>query len=112
MGGLFGLFLFLGLVTWFFDLDLVLGLENLGLKSCFLGLSKKEKEPNIHTNEGSACWQLCSLGEANFNCCTDLGVKGLDSMQLHYFSVAGIPTSADECLEAVQRNLTGPVLFF
>ena len=30
---------------------------------------------------------------------------------LHYFSVAGIPTSADECVEADQSNLTGPVLF-
>ena len=36
--------------------------------------------------------------------------KGLVSMLLHYFSAAGIPTSADECLEAVQSNLTGPVL--
>ena len=105
--------LVLEVVTWFLNLDLVLGLENLGLKSWFLGLSKnKEKEPNIPTNYGSACWQLDLLGKANFNGCTDLGVKGLDSMLLHYFSAAGIPTSADECLEAVQSNLTGPMLFF
>ena len=120
MGGLFGLFfgswswfLVLELGIWFLDLDLVLGLENLGLKSWFLGLSiNKEKEPNIPTNYGSASWQLDLLGKANFNRCTDLGAKGLDSMLLHYFSAAGIPTSADECLEAVQSNLTGPVLFF
>ena len=51
-------------------------------------------------------------GQANFNGCTDPGAKELDSKLLHYFSVAGIPTSADECLEADQSNLTGPVLFF
>ena len=28
-----------------------------------------------------------------------------------YFSAAGVPTNADECLEADQSNLTGPVLF-
>ena len=105
--------LVLELGIWFLDLDLVLGLENLGLKSWFLGLSKnKEKEPNITTDYGSTCWQLGLLVKANFNGCTDLGVKGLDSMLLHYFSAAGIPTSVDECLEAVQSNLTGQVLFF
>ena len=50
--------------------------------------------------------------KTNFNGCTGPGSKGLDSRLQHYFSVAGIPTSADECLEAVQSNLTGPVLFF
>ena len=34
------------------------------------------------------------------------GGKELDSKLLHYFSVAGIPTSADECLEADRSNLT------
>ena len=51
-------------------------------------------------------------GQANFHGCTDLGAKGLGIRLLHYFSVADISTSADECLEAVQSNLTGPVLFF
>ena len=104
--------LVLELGIWFLDLDLDLGLENLGLKSWFLGLSKhKEKEPNIPTNYGAACWQLGFLGKANCSGCTDLGTKGLDSMLLHYFSAAGTPTNADECLEAVQSNLKGPVLF-
>ena len=52
-----------------------------------------------------ACWaKLISM----------VALKGLDSMLLYYFSAAGIPTSADECLEvkAVHSNLTGPVLFF
>ena len=103
----------LGIWSLDLDLDLVLGLEDLGLKSWFLGLSKnKEKKPYIPTNYGSACWQRGLLGKANFNGSIDLGVKGLDSMLLHYFSAAGIPTSAAECLEAVQSNLTGPVLFF
>ena len=113
MGGLFGFLLFLGLVTWFLDLDLILGLETLGLKFLFLGLCKnKEKEPNIPTNYAVASWQLGLLGKANFNGCSDLGAKGLDSMLLCYFSVKGIPSSADECLQAVQSNLTGPVLLF
>ena len=37
---------------------------------------------------------------------------GQDGKLLHYFSVAGIPTSADECLEAVQSNLTGHSVCF
>ena len=31
----------------------------------------------------------------------------LDSWLPHYFSAAGVPTDADECLEAVQSDLTG-----
>ena len=31
----------------------------------------------------------------------------LDSWLPHHFSAAGVPTNADECLEAVQRDLTG-----
>ena len=56
--------------------------------------------------------QACTVQQANFNGCTDPGAKELDSMLPHHFSAAGVPTNADECLEAVQSNLTGPVLFF
>ena len=52
--------------------------------------------------------QLGLLGKANFNGCTGPGAKAVDSRLPHYFSAA----AADECLEAVQSNLTGPVLFF
>ena len=31
----------------------------------------------------------------------------LDSWLPHHFSAAGVPTDADECLEAVQSDLTG-----
>ena len=31
----------------------------------------------------------------------------LDSWLPHHFSAAGVPTNADECLEAVQSDLTG-----
>ena len=86
--------LVLELGIWFLNLDLVLGLENLGLKSWFLGLSKtKEKEPNIRTNYESTYWQQGLLSKANLKGCSDLGTKGLDSMLLHYFSEAGIPMS-------------------
>ena len=47
------------------------------------------------------------LGKANFNGCTGPGAKELDSRLPHYFSAAGVPTNADECLETVQSNLTG-----
>ena len=47
------------------------------------------------------------MGKANFKGCTDLGVRELGCQLPHYFSVAGVPTNADECLEAVQSNLTG-----
>ena len=53
------------------------------------------------------CRQLGLLGKANFNGYTDLGAKGLDSLLPHHFSAAGVPTNADESLEAVQSNLTG-----
>ena len=56
-------------------------------------------------------WQLGLLGKADLNGCTDPGVKEMDSKLLHFFSVADIPTTEDECLEAVQSNLTGPMLF-
>ena len=57
------------------------------------------------------CRQLGLLGKANFNGCADPEVKELDSWQPLHFLAAGVPTNADECLEAVQSNLTGPVLF-
>ena len=47
------------------------------------------------------------LGKANFIGCTGPGAKEFDSKLPHYFSAAGVPTNADECLEAVQTNLTG-----
>ena len=47
------------------------------------------------------------LSKANFNGCTGPGAKELNSKLPHYFSAAGVPTNADECLEAVQSNLTG-----
>ena len=47
------------------------------------------------------------MGKANFSGCTDLGAKELDSWLPHHFSAAGVPLNADECLEAVQSNLTG-----
>ena len=53
------------------------------------------------------CRQLGLLGKANFNGCTDPAAKELDSWLPHHFSTAGVPTNADECLEAVQSNLTG-----
>ena len=56
--------------------------------------------------------KLGLLGKTNFNGCTGPGAKVLDSWLPHYFSAARVPTNADECLEAVQSNLTGPVLFF
>ena len=56
--------------------------------------------------------QLGLLGKANFNGSTGPGAKVVDSRLPHYFSAAGVPTNADECLEAVQSNLTQPVLFF
>ena len=64
------------------------------------------------TNYGSAigdwaCWAKLVSMVAQVR-----GKKGLDSKLLHYFSVAGIPASTDECLEADQSNLTGPVLLF
>ena len=31
----------------------------------------------------------------------------MDSWLPHYFSAAGVPTNADECLEADQSNLAG-----
>ena len=52
------------------------------------------------------------LGKANFSGCTDLGAKVLDSWLPHHFSAAGVPTDADECLEAVQSDLTGHSAFF
>ena len=52
------------------------------------------------------------LDKANFNGCTGPEAKELDCKLLYDFSVAGIPTSADECLEADQSNLTGSLLFF
>ena len=33
----------------------------------------------------------------------------MDSWIPHHFSAAGVHTNADECLDAVQSNLTGPV---
>ena len=51
--------------------------------------------------------QLGLLGKANFNGCTDLGAKVLDSWLPHHFSAAGVPSNVDECLEAVQSDLTG-----
>ena len=33
----------------------------------------------------------------------------LDSKLPHYFSEGSVPTDANECLEAVQSNVTGPV---
>ena len=45
-------------------------------------------------------------GQANFNCYTGTGAKVMDSRLPHYFSAAGVPTNADECLEAVLSNLT------
>ena len=51
--------------------------------------------------------QLGLLGKANFSGCTDLGAKELDSWLPHHFSAARVPTDADECLEAVQSDLTG-----
>ena len=53
------------------------------------------------------CRQLGFLGKANFSGCTDPGAKVLDSELPHYFSAADVPTNVDECLEAVQSNLTG-----
>ena len=47
------------------------------------------------------------MGKANFSGFTDLGAKVLDSWLPHQFSAAGVPTNADECLEAVQSDLTG-----
>ena len=38
------------------------------------------------------------LSKANFNGCTDLGAKEMDSLVPHYFSVADDSTNADECL--------------
>ena len=35
------------------------------------------------------------------------GAKELDSWLPHHFSAAGVPTNTDECLEAVQSDLTG-----
>ena len=52
------------------------------------------------------------LGKANFNGCTVPGAKELDSWLPHHFSAMGDHTNADECLEAVLSNLTGPVLSF
>ena len=52
------------------------------------------------------------LGKANFNGCTDPGATELDSKLPHHFSAAGVPTNADECLEAVQSNLTGHSALF
>ena len=52
------------------------------------------------------------MGKANFNGCTGPGAKEMGNKLLRYFSIAGVPTSADECLEVDQSNLTGPVLFF
>ena len=46
------------------------------------------------------------LGKSNFNGCTDPGANELDSLLPHHFSAAGVPTNADECLEAVQSDLT------
>ena len=51
--------------------------------------------------------QLGLLGKANFSGCTDLWAKELESWLPHHFSAAGVPTNADECLEAVQSDLTG-----
>ena len=45
-------------------------------------------------------------GEANFNGCTGPGAKESDSKLLHYYSEAGIPMSADECLEADQCSFS------
>ena len=47
------------------------------------------------------------LGKANFKGCKDPGAKELGCQLSHYFSVAGVPTNADQCLEAVQSTLTG-----
>ena len=57
---------------------------------------------------------LCSMDQAiaRMDGCTGPGAKVLDSKLPHYFSAAGVPTNADECLEADQSNLTGPVLCF
>ena len=52
------------------------------------------------------------LGKANFIGYTDPGAKELDSLLQHHFLAAGVPTNADECPEAVQSDLTEPVLFF
>ena len=51
--------------------------------------------------------QLELLGKAHFNGCTDPGAIELDSWLPHHFSAAGVPTNADECLEAAQSDLTG-----
>ena len=72
-----------------------------------LALSKnKEMEPNKHTINRSAVGNSAGWAKANFNSCTDLGAKELDSKLPHCFSAAGVPTNADDCLEAVQSNLT------
>ena len=47
------------------------------------------------------------MGKANFNGCTGPGAKELNIMLPHYYSAAGVPTNADECLDSVQSNLTG-----
>ena len=52
-----------------------------------------------------------TCGKMKFNGCTDPGAEELDSWLPHHFSAAGDSTNADECLRAVQSNLTGPVLF-
>ena len=51
--------------------------------------------------------QLGLLDKANFSGCTDLLAKELDSWLPHNFSAAGVPTNADECLEADQSDLAG-----
>ena len=58
--------------------------------------------PTTATNYGSvignwACWAKLISTRA----------KEKDGKLLHYFSVADIPTSEDECVDAVQSNLTG-----
>ena len=47
------------------------------------------------------------MDKANLSGDTDLGAKQLDSWLPHHFSAAHVPTNADECLEAIQSDLTG-----
>ena len=58
------------------------------------------------------CRELGFLCKVDSNGCTGPGAKVMDSKLPHSFLAAGVPTNADECLEADQSRLTGPVLFF
>ena len=51
-------------------------------------------------------------GQGKFQWLHRFRAKKLNRKLLHYLSAAVIPTNADECLEAVESNLTGHSAIF